>query len=108
MICATLNASYSLALSSTRSTSSPIIVSLSTISASEALVSRCSFSQDSVNFMPQLPDLAFSDRAEGRQFRYAPQPIDTPFRPRLRQPTRTRCSSLLRGTRCLLQFVEEF
>ncbi len=36
----TLNASYSLALSSTFSTSSPIMVSLSTISVRDASVSR--------------------------------------------------------------------
>ncbi len=39
------------ALSSTFSTSRPIMVSLSTISASEASVSRCSLSQGRVNFM---------------------------------------------------------
>ena len=38
------------ALSSTRSTSSPIMVSLSTIAGKAASVSRCSFSQEKVNF----------------------------------------------------------
>src|SRR5262245_44836326 len=40
-----------LALSSTLSTSSPIMVSLSAIAATGASVSRCSLSQDKVNFM---------------------------------------------------------
>ena len=42
---------FSAALSSTASTSSPIMVSLSTISSSEASVSRWSFSQERVNFI---------------------------------------------------------
>ena len=41
----------SFALSSTPSTSSPIMVSLSTISSSDASVSRCSLSQERVNFI---------------------------------------------------------
>src|SRR5665213_3159165 len=44
-----------LALSSTRSTSSPIMVSLSTISLSGATVSRCSLSQGKVNFTGLIP-----------------------------------------------------
>ena len=47
----TLNGASALALSSTRSTSSPIMVSLSTILSSGSSVSRCSFSQESVNFI---------------------------------------------------------
>src|SRR6185437_5311149 len=50
----TLNASYCFALSSTPSTSRPIIVSLSVISDSDASVSRCSFSQVRVNFIARL------------------------------------------------------
>src|SRR6185437_3934187 len=46
----------SAALSSTLSTSSPIIVSLPVISASDASVSRCSLSQARVNFM-KLPEI---------------------------------------------------
>src|SRR5690606_2320164 len=42
---------FSAALSSTDSTSRPMAVSRSTISSSVASVSRCSFSQERVNFM---------------------------------------------------------
>ena len=44
-------AAKSLVRSSTYSTSMPIMVSLSAIASSEASVSRCSLSQESVNFM---------------------------------------------------------
>ncbi len=44
----------SAALSSTFSTSSPIMVSLSTISGRDASVSRCSLSQGRVNFIPSF------------------------------------------------------
>ena len=48
---ATLKPEKAFALSDTPSTSSPIRVSVSTISSSDASVSRWSFSQERVNFM---------------------------------------------------------
>ena len=49
--CATRNGASAAAGSNTSSTSSPMRVSVSAISATDASVSRCSFSQDRVNFM---------------------------------------------------------
>src|SRR5215510_10391125 len=48
---AMVNGASALALSSMRSTSSPIMVSLSAMASTEASVSRCSLSQAKVNFM---------------------------------------------------------
>src|SRR5262249_2711190 len=52
---ATVKGASSLALSSSASTSSPIIVSLSAIAAADASVSRCSLSQERVNFIVRHP-----------------------------------------------------
>src|SRR5262245_5365876 len=51
---ATVNGASSLALSSTRSTSSPLMVRRSTIASSGACVLRCSLSQPKVNFIMML------------------------------------------------------
>src|SRR5690606_39547182 len=59
---------FSAALSSTLSTSRPIMVRRSTISSSEASVSRCSLSQESVNFIVVFPWKLLAQAAEqGRQ-----------------------------------------
>ncbi len=55
----------SAALSSTCSTSSPIMVSLSTISGREASVSRCSLSQGRVNFIRSIPPPAWGNPTAG-------------------------------------------
>src|SRR5690606_13008969 len=59
---------FSTDLSSTLSTSRPIMVRRSTISSSEASVSRCSLSQESVNFILVFPWKLLAQAAEqGRQ-----------------------------------------
>src|SRR5262245_14556201 len=55
---AIVNGASSFALSSRCSTSSPIMVSLSASAATGASVSRCSLSQDRVNFMARHPSRA--------------------------------------------------
>src|SRR5262245_54322939 len=59
---AMVNGASIFALSSMRSTSSPIMVSLSAIASAEASVSRCSFSQAKVNFIA-TPRVAAPRRA---------------------------------------------
>src|SRR5690606_24790946 len=63
---------FSAALSSTLSTSRPIMVRRSTISSSEASVSRCSLSQERVNFILVFPWKLLAQAAEqGRQIERA-------------------------------------
>src|SRR6266702_4452316 len=97
---AMMKAPSSLALSSTRSTSSPIMVRRSTIASSDAAVSRCSPSHARVNFIaaprrtrPCISRRATSRFAEGEpaspsrgEANGARGPVDTSSSPKLHHP----------------------
>ncbi len=80
---AMVNGASAAALSATLSTSRPIMVSRSTSAASAASVSRCSLSQERVNFMTRprvLPlPLAGEGWGGGARGSHGPQQVPVPF-----------------------------